>query len=431
MIAGPRGAQLVVEPGHDVPLVWIRVAALGGSAADPPGHEGLMRHAALLSRRGAGDRDRAALDDALDGLGASLQVSASRDAITVSGLCLARNADALVALMADVMARPRMEEVEHEKLLRETGAALDELRDDDGDVADRFFAREVAPGHPYARTSIGTETSLDQLDLAEVRRAHAAALVPGNLIVGVAGAVDTAAAEAMAERLVAGLPDAPAPGLPALPDVAPAAARRLCLIDKPERVQSQIRIGHPAPAYAHPDFAALSCAETIFGGTFSARLMQEIRAKRGWSYGAGCSLGRNRGTSWLRIALAPAAEVTPDAAALTMQLFEALREGGVTADELAFARSHMVGSMPFLSATPAQRMRLAVRNLGYGLPADYHERLRAGIAELTVDQVNSAIRLHFHPQATVSVIVATAASMAARLEPLGLGVPAVLAYDSY
>lgn len=431
MSDGPRGARLVVEPGHDVPLVWIRVAALGGSAADPAGHEGLMRHAALLSRRGAGDLDRAALDDAVDGLGASLHVDTTRDAITVSGLCLARNADALVALMADVMANPRMDEPEHEKLLRETGALLDELRDDDSSIADRFFVREVAPGHPYARTSIGTGASLERIDLAEVRRAHAAALVPGNLIIGLAGAVDAAAAESLAERLVAGLPEAPAPALPALPDVAPATARRLCLIDKPERVQSQIRIGHPAPAYAHPDFAALSCAETIFGGTFSARLMQEIRAKRGWSYGAGCSLGRSRGASWLRIALAPAAAVTPDAAALTLALFEQLCEGGVTADELAFARSHMMGSMPFLSATPAQRMRLAVRNLGYGLPADYHERLRTNVAGLSLDRVNQAIRLHFRPQATVSVIVATAASMATRLERLDLGAASKFPYDSY
>lgn len=431
MSSGPRGARLIVEPGHDVPLVWIRVAALGGSAADPVGHEGLIRHAALLSRRGAGGLDRVALDDALDGLGASLQVSASRDAITLSGLCLARNAPALVALMADVMARPRMDESEHEKLLRETGALLDELRDDDGDIAERFFTREVAPGHPYARTSIGTEASLAQLDLAEVRRTHAATLVPGNLIIGVAGAVDATTAASMAERLVAGLPDTPAPALPALPDVAPATTRRLCLIDKPERVQSQIRIGHPAPAYAHPDFAALTCAETIFGGTFSARLMQEIRAKRGWSYGAGCSLGQSRGASWLRIALAPAAEVTPDAAALTLELFEQLCEGGVTADELAFARSHIMGSMPFLSATPAQRMRLAVRNLGYGLPVDYHHQLRADVAELSLDRVNQAIRQHFRPQGTVSVIVATAEAMATRLEGLGLGDASVFAYDSY
>ena len=112
--------------------MWIDVAILGGAAADPLGREGLHRHAALLARRGAGDRDRSRFDEALDGLGAAIEVTVGRDAVTLSALCLTRNLAPVVALLADVLAAPRFDEDEHARLTRETPQVLDEVRDDDG-----------------------------------------------------------------------------------------------------------------------------------------------------------------------------------------------------------------------------------------------------------------------------------------------------------
>src|SRR5215475_6280043 len=100
---------IIVEPSPDTPLVWFDIAIRGGASADPRGVEGLHRHAALLARRGAGSRDRAELDETLDGLGAALDVGVSRDSLSISGLALARQLDAVVALAADVLAEPRFD----------------------------------------------------------------------------------------------------------------------------------------------------------------------------------------------------------------------------------------------------------------------------------------------------------------------------------
>src|SRR5689334_25284094 len=121
---GPRGSSLFVEPSGDAPLVWFEVCALGGAARDPVGVEGLTRHAAMLARRGAGGLGREALDEALDGLGAVLDVSVARDNVTLSGLSLTRNLDVVVGLAADILAAPRFDEDEHGKLLRETPHVL-------------------------------------------------------------------------------------------------------------------------------------------------------------------------------------------------------------------------------------------------------------------------------------------------------------------
>src|SRR5262249_54427570 len=146
------------------PLVWFDIAIRGGASMDPRGVEGLHRHAGLLARRGAAGRDRAGLDDKLDSLGASLDLAVSRDAVTISGLALARHLDAVVALAAEGLAEPGFDPDEHPGLLRETPQVLDEIRDDDSALATRWFDWLCCPGHAYGRTPLGTEASLGRIE---------------------------------------------------------------------------------------------------------------------------------------------------------------------------------------------------------------------------------------------------------------------------
>jgi predicted Zn-dependent peptidase len=152
--------KLLVEPSRDVPLVWYEVVVLGGAAGEPAGKEGLLRCAAELARRGAGTRTRAELDRALDDMGSSVHVTTTRDRFGLSGVCLARNLEATIELVGDVLGAPTMSEGELTKLLVDTRALLDEVRDDDGAIAQRFFVRDWAGDHPYSRTALGTEASL-------------------------------------------------------------------------------------------------------------------------------------------------------------------------------------------------------------------------------------------------------------------------------
>ncbi|HTM22175.1 MAG TPA: pitrilysin family protein [Kofleriaceae bacterium] len=430
-LPGPRGCRLFVERAAELPLVWIRIAARGGSAADPPRQEGFTRHLGELSRRGAGARDRAALDEAIDSMGATFEASTSADAVLWGGLCLRRHADALVALAADVLGAPAFTADEHARLLRESAALLDEVRDDDGELAARFFTREVAPGHPYARTSLGTERSLERIDLQAVRDAHRRLVVPANLVIGFAGAVDDADALRWAQALVAGLPGDAQPRPPALPDPPLPPARRILLVDKPARTQSQIEIGHAVPAYGEPAFRALTVLETGFGGMFSSRLMQEIRVKRGWSYGAGISLGRARGAQWARIHLAPAAATTGDALALALRMFEEVAAGGLTPAEVDLSRRHLAGSLTFQKATAEQRLRLAMRSALFDLPDDFADRLPAALAAVDTDQVRRAAAEHLHPGRALAVLVATADDAIPRLHAAGFADVEVVAWDSY
>lgn len=420
----------LIERSAELPLVWMRIEVCGGTSTDPVGIEGFARHAAVLARRGAGDLDRERFDAAIDELGASLTMSSRRDAIAIAGLCLDRNLDRLLELCADMMARPRMEAAEHEKLRRESRASIAELRDDDSQLVSRFFTRYVAPGHPYSRTALGTWDSLDRIDVDAARAEHRRRLVPANLHLGFAGNIDAERAAAAAEQLLADLPDAPAPDRVDVHTEHAPTGRRLFIIDKPDRGQCQVLMGHTTPPYAAPGFDALALLETAFGGMFTSRLMQEIRAKRGWSYDTGCHIGRTRGRNWMRINMSPTTEQLPDALALVAQMYESLASEGITEDELAFCRSYLRGSVAFTLATAEQRMRIALRNRVAGLADDHVAALPTRLDALTMSDVNAACSL-LRPQDLTTVVVASADEVADALAGLGLGDPQVIAHDSY
>jgi zinc protease len=427
----PSDPTIVVEPSPDTPLVWFEIAIRGGAALDPRGIEGLHRHAALLARRGAGGRDRAQLDDVLDGLGAALDVSLSRDAVSLSGLALARHLDAVIELAADVLAEPGFSADEHARLLRETPQVLDEIRDDDSALATRWFDWLCCPGYAYGRTSLGTEASLERIErdaaIAVWRREVAA----DNLVIGLAGDVDEASARRIVRRLTERLPaSGPRDAAIEVP-AAPPPDRRVILVDKPDRTQAQLRIGHLAARYGGPDTAELAIAEAVFGGMFSSRLMQEIRVKRGWSYGAGCALRRSRLPHWFEIWMAAAIDVAGPAVALTLDLLADYAAHGPTDDEVDFARSYLIGAMPFHVATARQRMQLAVRDAVFGLPAGFTARLPEALSALAAADVRAACRRQLRPDAAVTVAVTTADQAGSALAQAGAGPLTVVAHDQY
>jgi zinc protease len=424
---------VIVEASPDTPLVWFEIAIRGGSSTDPIGIEGLHRHAALLARRGAGSRDRHQLDETLDSLGAMLDVAVSRDAVSVAGLALSRHLDAVIELAADVLADPRFSEDEHARLLRETPQVLDEIRDDDSALATRWFDWLCCPGHPYGRTSLGTETSLKQIERSAALALWKREVVADNLVIGLAGDIDDTTAARCVQRLTSRLPGGtrvPAIVVP-MSDVPERRGRRVILVDKPDRTQAQIRIGHLAMRYGHPDTAAIAVAEAVFGGMFSSRLMQEIRVKRGWSYGAGCALRRSRLPHWFETWTAAGIEVCGPAVGLTLELLADYAANGPTDDEVDFARSYLVGSMPFHVATARQRMQLAVRDAVFDLPVGYTSSLPEALSQLSAGDVRAACATHLRPDDAVTVAVTTAELAEKGLAAANAGPMTIVEHDEY
>lgn len=423
--------EIITEEQHSLPLVDTQVVVRSGALADEPGCEGATRHAIELMARGAGSRSHAEIDEAFDCLGASLGMHVGHDTVTFSMRCLDRNLDDALAIVSDIILRPTFPKDEHEKLLRESLSVLDEVREDDSSLCARHFQRYVLPDHPYGRTVLGTSDSLNKLTPAHAADFVDTHLVQDNMLIGYAGAVTDARARDLSLAHFAEIANRRPPPAPRLPTPRYANGRRTYLIDKPERTQSQILIGHPGPSRADPQWLALYMAATIFGGTFTSRLTTEVRVKRGWSYGADCRLSRSRGARSFRIRVFPDADKTRDTLELVFDLWKQIIADGVTSKELEFAQDYVAGGWPFNFDTVEKRLdrRLDVKLLG--LPDDEYDTFVERARALSVDEVNDVMRLWWQPHNAVTVLTATADTMRARLGGLDVGDIEIVPHDAY
>ncbi len=422
--------KIIVEPAHDTPLVSFQIANRVGSAHESPGSEGLMCHTTELSTRGVAQLDRQALDESIEVLGAGIGFGLRRDYVSLRANCLERHLDRCFELALQILKEPSFAEEEHEKLRRETINDLDELRDDDATLAHRFFAKHCLPGYAYCRTALGTQESLAALSLSAVRDLYPRLMHHDQLVLGMVGPVDEARAQALADKIPK---DSDLEPLPKTPLDRPGAlpGRRLILVDKPDRQQCQIVLGQLAPIYGSTDHDLLRVAETAFGGMFTSRLMQEIRVKHGWSYGAQCAMHRARGKHFLQVSLAPGAEQCADALARTLAMYDELAEDGLKADEFEFTRSYLRGSSAFTRATAQQRLFRKVQEEVFDLSPGYGNAFPDRLASATCDEVNAAIARCLTPGELCVVVVATAETMKTRLEKLGWSSIEIVDYRSY
>lgn len=431
MLNTAQTTPVFIESSHDIPLIGFNILVRKGASEDVLGQEGLTAVTAETMRRGTQELSRTELDNKIEYYGASISMTTGRYAFSLSGLCLSRHIDTLWALASDIIATPSMKEDEFKKVIRESIFSLDEIRNDDSDLANRYFTKYVSVGHPAARTIIGTKQSLDAIDINHARNLLNTYVVRDNIIVGFSGDITQTKGQRLSEQLITRLPQTKLPPKTKHITVAPLDSKHTYIIDKPERTQVQWSLGHGAPQCGHPDYLKLLPIETVFGGTFTSRLMQEIRAKRGWSYGAECSISQGREPLWWHIHLASSNETAASALKLTLKMYQELADHGITEDEFVFAQKHITASWSFSRATALDRLRIAIESELYELPENFWHTLPEQIANLTRQQANDAVKQWVMPNKTKIVAVGTAEYLVPMLSDVDTGPIDVIAYDSY
>lgn len=436
----------LLEENHDLPLCRVQITVRTGAASDvvPPGAPpppglaegrgvmGACNFATELMRRGAGGKTRAQLDERIDDLGASLHVWCWHDQVLFEVVALKDKLDEACAVLGDVLLRPDFPDTEAERLRRELHGNLDEMRDDDNSLAHRFYSREFYGDHPYGRPVAGTAESTDALSIPLARAWHKHYLTRGNIICGAAGDLTGKELESLLERHFAGIPGGPSREQ-AVPDAPPPRGLRVVLVDKPERTQSQILLGQAAPHWRDPIWLPMYVATTALGGTFTARLMDEVRVKRGLSYGASARVTNGRGRRSLYAHVFPSAEQTAETLDLVLKVYREWAEGGLRPGEMSFIQSYLRKSHAFSVQTPEDRLSLRTRLLLCGMPEDHVVTFPQRVAAVTEDEIRHAMQ-SLTPGDLLVTLVATAKSVLPSLEKLPVLRDAkfqTVAFDSY
>jgi zinc protease len=377
---------------------------------DPAGKEGLSRITARMLRRGCEGYTKERIEETIDALGGEFGADTLMSGTTISFEVIRRSLDPFADLVATMLAKPTVAEDELARLLRESKAEIIESRDSDRLLASRAFRRALFAGHPYGRRAAGTLQTLEHIGPADVRAFYARHYTRRNAVVALSGDLSQSEGEALAERLLAGLPV----GEP-VPDPAPppsfSGGRRLVIVDKPDRTQCQMIAGGLGTHPRDPDHVPLHVANTVFGGTFTSRLMQEIRVKRGWSYGAGSRAGFDRQRDAFIMSAAPAATDAAGCLALMLDLLAAWRKDGITQGELDFAKKYLVRSHAFEIDTARKRVHQKLERALYDLPDDYHAGFLDKVQAVTLADANAAVKERISEDNLVVGVVGTHAEV--------------------
>jgi len=400
-------SPVLVETSRALPLVSVTIAERTGAIEDPVGKEGLSRITNRLVRRTGNNLTSDVLDEQIDSLGAAIGVDVSQSSVGFHGTTIGRSLDAFADLLVGILSRPSLSEEEFGKLKRETLAELLEGRDHDRELGQQWFRRRMFEGHPYGRPVSGTRATITALTRDDVAQHYRLTACRENLVFAFAGDIDRERAENIASRIASALPEGKA-RVDTVPEPTMKPGRRLLIVDKPERTQTQILIGCLGTHPQDDDHLALHVGNTIFGGTFTARLMNEVRSKRGWSYGAYSSLPYDRHRRGFSLWTFPKASDAAPCVALEIELLEKWVADGVTAKELGWAQRYLTRSHAFAVDTASKRVGQAFDEELYGLPPGYHSEYIASVQAMTLDEVNRAIQKRITPENLMITVVGTA-----------------------
>jgi zinc protease len=287
----PNGLRVIVAPRSGIPLVSARLLVRAGPETDPAGLAGLSSMAATLLSKGATRHGRAVdattLAQQAEALGGSLDTGSSWRATTVAMTVTTPKLDEALSLIADVARRPTLAA---DELDRARAQSLDALRvalSSPGTVASIAARRAYWGDSPYGVST--TPASLQKISVADIKRFHAAQFRPDQAALILAGDVSEAQALQLARRHFG---DWRAPATPSAPRVSAQPDPQkdaTVLVDMPGAGQSSVAVVGPFVALDKEDRLTRRIGQTanvLLGGGYSARLNQEVRIKRGLSYGA-------------------------------------------------------------------------------------------------------------------------------------------------
>lgn len=419
--AGKRAdtpVKLTFMPEKGAPIVHLELALINGSLRDPQGKDGVASLTLSMLLRGTRRRPAKEFHRALDGLGAEISLGKYKESMRIYGTVLADKLPEFMDLLDEALTEPAFDEAEFKKLKEQLHSSFkDELGSDD-DIADRRFQEQLLWGNPYGRMTAGSLETLPNLQLEDLRAFHQAYFRRGDFVLGASGSFDQKFLERRLKEILAKLPEGSAGRLEA-PAPSFKAARTLLLLDKPGRTQGQIIVGAPGVCFDDKDYFAMLIANHVFGGgSFSARLMKEVREKRGWSYGAYSFYRSGRKPLYFAMQSTPSNKDTIPALNLMVELLEDYAKNGITKAEFDFAKKSLVNQSAFLQDTVRKRLDNKITEEVLKLPKGFYDKYRDRLMGLTHAQVQSAIKRKVDPTRLFAVILGDADALKADVATL-------------
>jgi len=387
----PNGVTLLLKEDHSTPVVAVSALARGGQWIEPEGLAGVSNMAAMLLRRGAGDRSAREISEGADALGMALASDGAPDYAEVAWVTPSKNFAKAWDIFRDVVTRPTFPSSEVAKVREDLIQRAKSLGDRPFDYTNVAYRKALYARSPYRNPLAGDTTSLLKIQVADLRRAYETMFSGKNFVIAIVGDFDAAAALEMARRSFGRL----RPGTPVAMEAQrdePPKESRIVFVDK-DQEQVTYNTGWPTCSMRDADYVPLKLAVNLIGDRLFFKYVYEKGvAYRSWFYMSD-RLGQMSAQNEMGVTPAnfpmASAGVLEDVAHVTRE--------GITKTDLAGIVSKTL-SRYYLDAQEngSQAGRLALYELS-GLGYEFADRYPEMLRKVTAEQVTAAARKYFAP----------------------------------
>ena len=390
VITSPGGIKAWLVRDSSLPLVAINFAFQGGASQDPADKPGVANMVSSLLDEGAGPYDSRALHQALDDRAIEFRFTAERDHFRGALRVLKEHRDEAFGLLRLMLTEPRFEPKAVERIRQQIYAVLRRNNTRPGHIASRSWSATAFPGHPYGRPAKGTEETVRTISIDDLKAYRQRVFARAGLKVALIGDLSPEAAGKLLDQAFGGL--AATGELAPVADIAPHDIGRR-IVHEVDVPQASVVFGGTGIPRKDPDFIAGYVVNHILGGgSFSSRLYEEIREKRGLAYSVQQNLVWRKHTAFTIGSTATRADRTAEALALIEREIARMRDEGPTADELEKAKAYLKGSYALNLDTSdkivSQLVQIQIDDLGL----DYIERRNTLIDAVTLDDAKRAAK---------------------------------------
>jgi predicted Zn-dependent peptidase len=427
-----NGAELVVTPKRDLPLISFSIDFIGGASQfEPADKTGLASLTAQMMREGTTTKTGDQLSDAIEKLGVSGPfVGIGSETGSISFASTKGKFAPGLDLLAEVMLHPAIPTEALDRLRGQTLVNLTQAKDQPTVIASNVFSKVLyGPDHPYGRVT--SEQSVRAITREDVVAFHKAYFQPGRAIINVAGDVNPDEVKRTVEKALAGWTAGGERPSFEYPPVPPKAATTIYLVDKPKAAQSVFAIGLVGPPRNNPDYFPLQVMNTILGGIFQSRLQHNIREEKGYSYGVNSRFAYGKGPGPFRGGGSMTTSKTDSALIEFMKELRGVQGGRpFTDDELAQGKAALAQSLPSQFASVGATSNAIANIYLQGLPEDYYQTFAAKVNAVTKDDLVRVAKQYIDLDHLNIVIVGDRAVIEEPLRKTGIAPIVILDADA-
>jgi len=421
-----NGLEVYGIENNEVPLVQFNLVINGGQLVESMDKLGVANLTASLLNKGTKNKSVSELEEAIQELGASINIYASKENITISGTTLKRNYEKTLALAQEMFLEPRFDEEEFELLKKATLSRLRQQEASPNSVASNTY-NELIYGKDNIRSknTLGTVASVESINLEDVKIFYNKFISPSVsklLVVGdiskenVTQSLDKLNQNWEAKEVT--IPEYKTPDAPEKPTV--------YFYDIPNAKQSVLLFGAPALAATDEDYYPASVMNYILGGGgFASRLTQELREGKGYTYGIRSGFSGTNAKGAFTISSGVRSNVTLESAQLVKKILEEYPTTFSDKD-LETTKSFLIKSNARAFETSRAKLNMLTNISDYGMSPDYVKDREKIVNNMTKERITELANKYVNPEKMIWLVVGDAETQFDRMKELGYGEPVLL-----